>query len=55
MGVFFVVFGLGWLGVIIFNVLYNLKILKNDIGLIISEVFWFVIIFVFVVVMIVIF
>ena len=54
MGALFAVLGPGWLGATIFNAPHNLKILKNDIGSIISEVPWLVIILVSVVAMIVI-
>lgn len=54
MGALFAVLGPGWLGATIFNAPHNLKILKNDIGSIINEVPWLVIILVSVVAMIVI-
>lgn len=54
MGALFAVLGPGWLGATIFNAPHNLKILKNDIGSIISEVPWLVIILVSVIAMIVI-
>ena len=54
MGALFAVLGPGWLGATIFNAPHNLKILKNDIGSIISEVPWLVIILVSVVAMIII-
>ncbi|MBL7573797.1 anaerobic C4-dicarboxylate transporter [Staphylococcus saccharolyticus] len=54
MGALFAVLGPGWLGATIFNAPHNLKILKTDIGHIVSEVPWLVIILVSVVAMIVI-